>query len=173
MEELDQEILDDFRESSTEILNELTEVVESLEEKHTDFPTDLLQQFSQKIDRIMGAADTLEMMAPDHPGLQRIGQMTRICKKLGYSAAELQQIRFIPLFAGFWAETLEVVEELVENLESVEKSEKIASSFSKHVQGRLEWLGKKINEAGPTEGLPPGAKGSQVDVDAILAEMNK
>jgi len=171
---LDKEIIDGFKEESTELLTELVEVVEKLAEPTSDFPADLLAEYAQKVDRIMGAAKTMLMMEPEHLGLQRISGLTEICKRLGYSAAKSGKKDLVPIFAAFWADTLDVIEELLENLENLEKTKSIFNSFSKILINRLSWLSKKV---GTSDGLPPSevkskeAAGGQVDIDQLMSEL--
>ncbi len=163
---MDLEILEAFREESEQILQELTSVIDALESPGEEFPTALLAEFSQKIDRIMGAAKTLAMDAPDHRGLSRIGQIAEVCKSLGYRAAEVKDLALIPVFAGFWADTLEVIGELVESVEDEAKSARIAGDFSSVLHKRLTWLSEKINGAAQAKGSP--APADAMDLEALL-----
>ena len=166
---MDAEILEGFREEANQILKELAPVVEALEEAASVFPADRLTEFAQKIDRIMGAAKTLGMLNPDHQGLKRIGLITEICKALGYKASEIKRSEVLPLFAAFWADTLDVVSELIDVLEDEVKSAAIADRFSLVLQKRLKWLSEKL---AAFESTATAAKGSeQIDVDALLKEL--
>ncbi len=168
---LDKEILDEFKNETNQLMTELTEVVEKLEIKTDSFPTELLQEFSQKIDRVMGTAKTLMMMDEGNADLQRVADIADLCKRLGYKAAESQSNMLIPLFAGFWADTIEVLGDLVNHLDDPEKSEALAKSFFSILMGRLQWLSTKVTG----KGLPPsstkpalGEATDQMDVDDLL-----
>ncbi|HAR41560.1 MAG TPA: hypothetical protein DCS07_02845 [Bdellovibrionales bacterium] len=137
---INQEILGYFKEESAQVLKELNEIVNSLDAPHKEFPSRLLEDFSQKIDRIMGASKTIGLEIPDHLGLQRIGKLAELCKLLGYKAAEKKVSQFVPIYAAFWGDTLEVIENLLSSVEDLEKTEKIVKSFSAVLQKRLEWL---------------------------------
>ena len=174
---LDNEIVEDFRSESEQLIAELNGVVESLESPGEEFPKELLEEFSQKIDRIMGACDTILTMDPEHKGLKRIGGISRICKSLGYAASQNPIPAAVPLFAAFWADTLEVMEELIENLEDEKASEEIAGDFSSVLQNRLEWLSDKVGH-GKVKTVDEDGKAEkegdmgQLDVDALLAEFD-
>lgn len=161
---LDKDILNGFQEESNQLMEELSVVVERLEERTAEFPTQLMEEFSQKIDRIMGAAKTLTMMEPSHQGLQRIGKIAELCKKLGYKAAERKNPALVPIFAGFWADTLEVVSSLIQAVDDEARSATLAQSFSAVVQKRLEWLASKV--LGDAK-----ATGGALDVQALLKEL--
>lgn len=167
---MDIEILKGFQEETNKLLKELGPIIEVLDESDgANFPTEPLKEFAQKIDRIMGAAKTLAGLDdPEHQGLKRIGLITELCKTLGYKAAELQKSELIPLFAAFWADTLEVVEDLTNVVEDSAKTAAISSQFSLVLQKRLRWLADKvaaIEQKGPTENL------NQLDVDALLKDL--
>ncbi len=53
-------------------------MVEALEETSGQFPAQQLEQFAQKIDRIMGAAQTISQLDPSNKGLQQIGAIAQI-----------------------------------------------------------------------------------------------
>lgn len=143
--ELDKEILEDFRTESTGLVNELGELVEELEDSAgNEFPTDQLKEFSQKIDRIMGAAKTLDSFAPGHPGIVFLARVSEMCKTMGYQAAALQRGNLVPIFAGFWAETVEVMQEVLSSLESEPNTKAIIEKRSALLQKRLAWLAEKV-----------------------------
>ena len=166
---IDTDILDGFKEESNQLLGELEEVVERLEQRVAEFPTKLMEEFSQKIDRIMGAAKTIGLMDEQHQGLKRIGNIAEICKRLGYKAAESKNAALVPLFAAFWADTLEVLTELVESVADEAASQKLAQSFSSVLQKRLEWLSQKMTGSGT---LPTGTTSlDALGVDDLLKSL--
>jgi len=176
MSDLDPEILESFREESAKVLAELTEVVEMLEKVRGEFPAKLLEDYSQKIDRIMGAAKTIQMTAPDNVGLKRISKMSELCKKLGYKAAERKIPQLIPIFAAFWADVIEVVEELINALEDPVETESIATNYSPVLQKRLEWLASKVSKDNALEHVGAAAGKSQaitndIDVMSLLKDL--
>ena len=152
---LDTEILNGFREESNQLTKELMDVVEKLEdvEKEDPFPGALLEEFSQKVDRIMGAAKTISMFDPDHQGLKRIAAIAELSKRLGYRAAEQKRSALVPIFAGFWADTTEVLQELIEVLDDEVESARLAKAFSSVVEKRLQWLSDQMT-AQPVAGAP-------------------
>lgn len=164
---MDHEILEGFQEETNQILKELAPIVETLEEASDAFPAEELKEFAQKIDRIMGAAKTLcGMESTEHLGLRRIGQIAEICKTLGYKAAELKKPEILPVFAAFWADTLDVVSELTDAVGNDAKSAAIANQFSLVLQKRLRWLADKLAALEKARG--DGQVCNQLDVDALL-----
>ena len=161
---LDKDIVEGFRQESNALLAELIDVVDRIEVSQGEFPSKLLEEFSQKIDRIMGAAKTLVVSFGAHPGLERIGKLSELCKALGYQAASKKVTALLPLFAAFWSETIEVIQELLGELEDSARSEQIAKSFSAVLQKRLEWLAAKVAAA------PAPGQTAEGALDAKTAE---
>lgn len=142
IKEVDSSILKDFLEESNKILLEIDEIATQLEEEHSVFPSQLFNDYAQRIDRIMGAAQTLEMMAPGEPNLLRIAKFAQLCKFIGYKIAEKKDMNSLAVCSAFFADVLELLKALFENIEDSEKSEKIFNEMGKTLMGRLEWLGK-------------------------------
>lgn len=143
---IDPEILNEFRAESKGLLEELQQVVEKLEEVEATsvFPEALLTEFAQKIDRIMGAVKTMAVLEPNHEGFAAIGKLAELCKIIGYKAAEKKNTAMLPIFSAFWADTIEVIENLLKCIESKEETHKIAQSFPPVLARRLAWLKSKI-----------------------------
>ncbi len=160
---LDQDILNGFREESTELLEELDDLLSKLDQPSKDFPAQTLSDFSQRIDRIMGGAQTLVMMDETHLGLARIGGIAALCKKIGYKAAELKDSRLIPIFSGFLADTVEVLNDLVQAVDDEDKSAQLAKAFASIVESRLHWLSEKISERKPDQ-----ATSTNLEIDELL-----
>ena len=66
MSALDPELLQEFQNECRSLLKELNTLVEALEETlpSDPFPASAIADFAQRIDRIMGAAETFEAMDP-------------------------------------------------------------------------------------------------------------
>ncbi len=160
--ELDQEILTDFCTESSGLLTELEDVVEALEEAAEGFPAERLKEFSQKIDRIMGAAKTLLSLEPNHLGITFLANVSEMCKTMGYQAAALQRVSLLPIFAGFWAETVEVMQEVLLHLGSKEETKAIVEKRSATLQKRLAWLAEKV---------APGSEEEKQKVVALLKKL--
>lgn len=140
---MDNEILDEFKAESKQLLNELNTLLSEIENSQDKFPAGQIDQFALKIDRIMGAAKTLAMLDPDHKGLVRIGQIALICKNTGYKALAKKNIKIIPIFSAFWFEAIETVENLVAAIEDQTLTNKISAESEDVLSKRLDWLSKK------------------------------
>ncbi len=162
---IDEEILEGFKEETKELLSELMGLVEQIEDSGETFPKDELEKFAQIIDRVMGTVNTMSQMDPENQGFSAIGKLSGLCKALGYKAAESNCAPIVPLFAAFWADTVDIIGEISENLTNQEKVKEILSDFSPVLQKRLEWLGKKVMDLSKSK---EGEGQSQIQVDALL-----
>lgn len=147
------EILDLFLEESTALIHEMEEIVEKIEDSTSRFPRQELEDYSQRIDRMMGAAKIIALeysnTGKSHPGLERIARISELCKALGYKAASLGNQALVPVFAAFFADAIDVIKGLMTHLENLEESEKQAKAFSSTLEKRLEWLVTKIGKSAP------------------------
>lgn len=161
--DLDKEILDGFKAESLELLGELENLVSAMEDaEDADFPEAKLKEFSQKIDRIMGSAKTLLTMAPGHQGLTFLANVSEMCKSMGYQAAALRKEILVPIFAGFWAETVEIMQAVLQKLESDGEIKNLIESQSTQLQKRLAWLAEKVS---------PGNEQEKAKVVAMLKKL--
>lgn len=166
---LDPEILEAFKEESHQLMEELNVVVEKLEEWDGEqFPSALLEEFAGKIDRIMGTAKTLLETDPQNKGLALLGKLGELCKATGYKAAAAGFSPLIPIFAGFWADTVEVIEKVITHVEKNEETQKTAAQSGALLQNRLTWLAKQVEKLVPDK---KEAQQSQSEVDALLESL--
>lgn len=123
----------------------------------------------------MGAAKTIGMEDPTHPGLLWIGKLAEVSKALGYKAQGQKNLKFLPIFAAFWADTIDGIEELMGLLEDAEASQKAADEFLPTLQKRLQWLLGKVATPGASGGPPPtgGTAATQDEIDALLNSFGK
>lgn len=165
--ELDKEIIESFQEEANVLLNELREIIDRLEEQTDVFPKELLEEFANKTDRIMGTASTFEAMCEDKKVFQQVGMFAALCKATGYKASTLNHLVLIPIFAAFWADTLDILQDLVDHVGDPEKLKEVTKSYIPTLQKRLVWLAQQIVTI--TKGTEAGS--SKIDVDGLLKKM--
>jgi len=166
--QIDEEILMEFQKESNQLLIELTTVVEKLEIWTGPFPKKEYEEFALKIDRIMGAAKTIHMLAPTHPGLEAIGQVADVCKYVGYKGVDRAQPELIPIFAAFWAEVVDYVKELMDNIRNIEESKEVVNQMQKILVKRINWLMNKVTPQVGKEKLV-----TSLDIDELMATFGK
>ncbi len=169
---MDAEIIAEFRNESNPLLSELGGYVEELEEfEGGDFPSLTLENFAQRVDRIMGAAKTIGMTAPDHWGLQAMGKIAELCKYTCYRAAKLRLAALLPVFAAFLADAVEMLQELLDGLEDEARVKKARQTFAPVLQKRLEWLSQRVQQQGAAAGAPLSQGSVDDEMRKILASL--
>ncbi|MFZ4712461.1 MAG: hypothetical protein ACOYL6_02000 [Bacteriovoracaceae bacterium] len=166
--ELDQEMIDSFKEEAGGILNELKVIIEQLEEVENEFPKNLLEEFANKTDRIMGTANTFYSQFPQYEIFQQIGNFGGLCKATGYKASTLNHMGLIPIFAAFWADTLEIMEQLCSHIEDSHKLTEINQNIAPVMHKRLVWLAEQIVKINKAQGI---TEQSAMNVDGLLKKL--
>ncbi len=169
---MDAEIIAEFRAESNPLLVELGGYVEALEDfEGGAFPAETLENFAQRVDRIMGAAKTIGMTEPDHWGLQAMGKIAELCKYTCYQAAKLKLAALLPVFAAFLADAVEMLQELLDAIEDEARVQKARRTFAPVLQKRLEWLSQKVQQQGAAAGAPLAQGGVDEEMRKILESL--
>ena len=130
---IDQEILQGFCEETEQLLNELSEISDEFEDSND---TTLLEKFGQVIDRIMGAAYTLE--------LSEIGHFCELGKKIGYKSSQIDDTKLIALTGPILCDTTEILRSMIDGLKNQESypDKEAINAFAT----RLEWFLDKFQD---------------------------
>lgn len=143
-----QEILDQFQMETIVLLRELEKAVERMTEAGiAEFPEADLREFAQKIDRVMGAAKSLDTISPGNAGLRLIGTLGDTCKTVGYQLAALQKVSLAPFFAEYCKLVLALISKLVISLGDEAALSALVEANVPKLQGKLKWL---KDQAAPT-----------------------
>lgn len=165
---MDTEIIKSFKEEAKTILQELETVIDDLEVHTGSFPRDLLEDFANKTDRIMGTAQMFHTQYPAVEAFRLIGNFGALCKATGYKASTLNNESLIPIFAAFWADTVEIMNDLCMNIDKPEKLVEITKKNAPVLQRRLTWLAEQIVKITKTEG---NSEASKINVDGLLKKL--
>lgn len=163
---LDKEILDGFKEETSVLLAETQKIIESIEDTVDQVPKQLIEDFANRMDRIMGAAKTFEMMDPEMKIFVQIGKFGELCKATGYKAATINRPALVPIFAAFWADTNDMMIQLCANVDDTAKIDESLKTLSPLLQKRLTWLAEQIVKL--TKDSPDA---TAINVDGILKRM--
>lgn len=166
--ELDKEIIDGFREEANIIIGELRGITGKLEDAESEFPKALLEEFANKTDRLMGTASTFDTNYPGYPVFNQIRSLSELCKATGYKASVLNNQSLVPIFAAFWEDTLDILEELIANVDDHEKLKEVTKNFLPTLQKRLVWLAQQIVNITKGSGASEQAA---INVDGLLKKL--
>jgi chemotaxis protein histidine kinase CheA len=127
------EILQEFCQETNSIISELVSILENLEIKPDDYKA--LEVFGQKVDRIMGAAKSLQ--------LQKMGEISELCKIISYKSAQSKNIEVVTIATAFLFEAVEVLKEMIANL-GKGQTEEINPTAINTIISRLEFMSNKL-----------------------------
>ncbi|NQZ00651.1 MAG: hypothetical protein HRT45_08285 [Bdellovibrionales bacterium] len=141
------EIVEEFKEESRSLVQDLMEILESVEDDPEQNKG--LEEFGQKVDRIMGSAKTMVMtceVESEAAEYELIGQYSELCKSIGYKGSQIsgnQDLVNITVGLLFDAtETLEKLIELVGTDKSLQRDEVLSGPFLE----RLKWLSTQFSD---------------------------
>lgn len=100
--EIDQEILDDFLETSFNVLQNLRESLLAFNGVEAVL---VFESFGQQIDRIMGSAYTLS--------LNSMGELTKYSKELSYKASQVKQIGKLLAIQSLLSQVIRIMEKML------------------------------------------------------------
>lgn len=166
MSEIDQELLTEFARESGQLVAECAQALEDVEADHGNLMR--LEDYSNRIDRIMGAARSLGMLAPPGHALHVIGDCTALCKALGYRClTSSPSAQMIEVTVAFLLDATELVEELLGRLD--ESGEELRDEVRGTLVERLRWVADLYREMPSAPAV--GDKMDQGDIDALMKKL--
>lgn len=131
---MDKELIRGFCEETDSLINELIQITQVFEDTKD---STLLEEFGQVIDRIMGAAYTLE--------LDEIGRFCELGKKIGYKASQSKNPKLMELAGPILADAAEILNAMIKDLLN-EKSENPHRQQLEAFKSRLKWFLEKFQD---------------------------
>lgn len=171
---LDKEIVEEFLNESKSLIEELIDLLESIEGDFSQVKK--LSDYGQNVDRIMGGAKSLALLAPPEHAIHLIGDYSALCKAVGYKASQItDNEKFFDICVAILLDATENLRELLNNIDRDVKSlkEEIPEAFIE----RLQWVSKQFNESysmsvgvGKAGEVDP-AKLRQSEIDELLKKL--
>jgi len=168
------EIVDEFLEESRGLTEELIDTIEDFEDDLSN--TSLLEAFGQKIDRIMGAAESIEA--------EKIGKYCKLGKLISYKASQInkEEQELLNITCAVMADTADILMAMYDSVEK-DKDEEVKGINLEAFFKRLEWLAEKFSHIerasvaykdneGEDTGSSGGDKVSNDDIDDLIASLN-
>jgi len=139
------EIIEEFKEESSQLVQNLIEILENAEDNPGS--SEKLEEYGQKVDRIMGSAKTM-VMTSDEPGeFEMIGQYAELCKSIGYKGSQIQNNESLyNVTVGLLFDATESLEGLINKIgqkSSFSKDEVMSQPFLE----RLKWLSTQFDDS--------------------------
>jgi chemotaxis protein histidine kinase CheA len=130
---MDEEIVQEFCSETKVLLSELEPLLEALELNPANFKA--LEDFGQKVDRIMGAAKSLEF--------HQMGLISEFCKTISYKSAQSKNTELVIIVVAFLFEAVEILNAMIENLQNNKRAE-LDPSAIKPILSRLEFISGRL-----------------------------
>lgn len=126
------EVVLSFCEESLDIFSELEELLEEFEDDISKIAN--LEKFGQLIDRVMGAAKSLEA--------NKVGKYCELGKIISYKASQTMDVKLLQIVTAVLFDTVEILESIINNIKTkqIETSSVNLDAFST----RLKWLADKF-----------------------------
>ncbi len=168
---IDKEIVEDFVSESKTLITELIELLEGIEGQFSEVAK--LAEYGNNVDRIMGGAKSLALMAPEDHALYMISDYAALCKAVGYKASQIKgNEKFFDISVAILLDATETLNVLLDNIHSEGKvlRENIPQAFIE----RLRWISSQFNEsfsASVDAGGVGAKKMNQSDIDDLLKKL--
>ena len=129
----DPKIIEDFCDESLDLVDQLEACLEELDADITN--TGHLEIFGQIIDRIMGAAKTLE--------IENIATICELGKVIGYKSSQSKDEKLLTIVVATLFDTVYLIRKILTQLKK-NHSEQLSQISTKAFADRLRWLADKF-----------------------------
>ena len=130
----DPEIIEDFCSESSKLLIELEEILDELEDDPNDYSRKL-ENFGQIIDRIMGAAKSIQA--------DEIALFCDLGKIIGYKSSQIEDKPLINVVIAVLFDAVDLLNGMISSLKSKDNT-KLNSLNTEAFSSRLRWLSEKF-----------------------------
>lgn len=138
------EILDEFKEESKALTEQMIEVLEEIEGDFSQVSR--LNDYGGLIDRIMGGAKSLALSYPTEHSIHRIAAYAEICKIVGYRGAQIQDnAEFFNICVALLLDATEMLDKMLDRISDI-PNQGIQSLLTTTFLDRLHWVNSKFSE---------------------------
>lgn len=166
------EIVVEFKEESKKLVDEMMEILEEVDGQYIH--RFMLENYGQLVDRIMGGAKNLALVAekPDH--IAKIGKYAELCKLVGYKSSQVQEEQLFTISVALLLDATEMLKDMLVHLET-EKEVNIQGLLNNTFLNRLSWVATKFDESlrasvAVNKGVVTTKK-SQDQIDVLLKQL--
>ncbi|MFZ4403505.1 MAG: hypothetical protein ACOYOK_05325 [Pseudobdellovibrionaceae bacterium] len=139
--DIDKQIVEDFVSESKTLIQGLMEILEDAE--GDPLQVKRLEDYGNQVDRIMGGAKSLAIMANSEHALHVIGDYAALCKAVGYKASQIQKNdQFYDICVGLLLDATETLNMLLDQMDMTASDIKktLATTFLE----RLRWVSQQF-----------------------------
>ncbi len=168
---LDDSILKEFVQESKSLIKESLDILEEVESDLSKVKK--LEVYGNSVDRIMGGAKNLALMAEANHPIHFIGDYCALCKAVGYKSSQIvSNPDFLMICIALLLDATETLDEMVDKLVSDTKQE--ATTLSKTFLDRLQWVSNQFSkDIRETVGAKASGEKSfgQSEIDELLKKL--
>lgn len=172
---LDKDILDDFVVESKKLVEDSLEILNEVE-GHPD-QVARLAEYGNLVDRIMGGARSLSLLASKDHAIHMISDYAAVCKAVGYKSSQIiENDSFYSACVGLLLDATENLEKLLDGVET--PTSELKKEISDTFIDRLQWVSKRFSKdvrasvsASTSTSLNPADSMSQDSIDDLLKKL--
>lgn len=128
------EVVEGFIEEADEIYNKIEEILDDYEDDPSNAK---LEEFGQTIDRVMGAAKSIEA--------HQTGLYCELGKTISYKASQSNDLKLLDIVVAILFDTVEILKSMNKNI-LIDREEKVDGINLEAFATRLHWLADKFKD---------------------------
>lgn len=168
---LDKEIVQDFVDESKSLIEDLILLLESLEGHFKRVQE--LEDYGNRIDRIMGGAKSLALLADQNHPLHLVADYTALCKAVGYKASQIKDNeKFFDICVALLLDATETLDQMLGHMD--QSAEELKKSLSHTFLERVRWVSQQFSDEfrGSVDAQnKESQKMSQDDIDELMKKL--
>ena len=168
---LDKEIVQDFVDESKSLIEDLILLLESLEGQFGRVHE--LEDYGNRIDRIMGGAKSLALMADATHPLHIVADYTALCKAVGYKASQIKKNeKFFDICVALLLDATETLDQMLGHMDK--SGDDLKKSLSHTFLERVRWVSSQFSDefrGSVDAGKKQSQKMSQDDIDELMKKL--
>lgn len=140
---IDKEIVEDFVTESKTLIEELLNLLESIEGDFSRVQD--LATYGNNVDRIMGGAKNLALMADGDHALHMISDYAALCKAVGYKASQIRDNeQFFDICVALLLDATETLDVLLDHIHDA--GDVLRKTIPQAFIERLRWVSQQFSE---------------------------
>lgn len=172
MSELDNELLDSFIEESKAYFSDLIETLEQVESEIQGnfYDPAKLEHYGNLVDRVMGSAKNLALMAPAGHAMHFIGDAAALCKVVSYKASKVKNNpQLINICVALLLDVTEILELILDDINQSAKT--LQKRFPANFIERLRWASEQFDKSISGTVSHTSSNQSQTEIDQLLKKL--
>lgn len=166
---IDKEIVEDFVTESKNLIHQALELLEGIEGDFSQVKK--LADYGNNVDRIMGGAKSLALMAPPNHALHIISDYAELCKAVGYKASQINDNpQFYDVCVALLLDATESLDTMLDRTD--DNADIIKKDLPQAFIDRVRWVSNQFSEGYRSSVDSTGSqKMDQSEIDALMKKL--